>query len=305
MLMRFGISGFFLILSLMNIAVPICAQNVSAIKTDSTIILFDKPLEFAAQEVVSIYPVIKKELEDSLAWDLNFRPTIVLIKTQEQFVQMAGHKSYVAYAVPKNQLIVIDYSRMNIRPFTLRITLKHELCHLLLHHHIQEVHLPKWLDEGVSQWMSDGIAEIITGRRESVLKWAALTGRFIRLDSLTNHFPRNERDLILAYEQSKNLVEYIITNHGRNGILNILEAMKDGIEADKAIHMSLLMSIDDLENNWQKDQRSWTTLFSYIVANIYTVIFICAALLTIALYIRTILRKKRLLEEEEDEFYSS
>lgn len=289
----------------MNITAPICAQNVSAIKTDSFVILFDKTLEFAAREVVSIYPDIKKELESTLLWSIDFRPTIALVKSQDQFVQMAGHKSYVAYAVPKKQLIVIDYSRMNILPFTLTITLKHELCHLLLHNHIQKVHLPKWLDEGVSQWMSDGIAEIMTGRRGTVLKWAAITGRFIRLEALTNHFPQNERDLILAYEQSKTLVEYIIANYGRNAIFNILEAMKDGLEADKAIEMSLLMSIDDLENNWQKDQRSWTTLFSYIVANIYTVIFICAALLTTALYIRMMLRKKRLSAEDEDEYYSS
>jgi len=61
--------------------------------------------------------------------------------------------------------IVIDSSRMNVNPFTLSVTAKHELAHLLLHHKINRTHLPRWLDEGFAQWASDGISEIITGNR--------------------------------------------------------------------------------------------------------------------------------------------
>lgn len=282
---------------------PVSAQTLSALKSDMVTVLFDKPLEFAAVDVTGMYPGIKKELEAALLWSLDFHPTVVLIGEQERFSQMAGNSAYVAYALPDRQLIVIDYSRMNIRPFTLRITLKHELCHLLLHRHITKVHLPKWLDEGVAQWASDGIGEIMTGRNDSVLRWATLSGRFIRFDALAHHFPGSERDLVLAYEQSKLLVEYIIANFGKNGLLNILEAMKNGREADQAIEMSLMMSMADLEPAWQRNQRSLSTLLAYLAANIYTLVFIGAAFLTFVLYLRVMIRKRRFVDEEEDEEY--
>ena len=282
---------------------PLCAQTLSALKSDMVTVLFDKPLEFAAVDVTGMYPGIKKELEAALLWPMDFHPTVVLIGEQERFSQMAGNSAYVAYALPDKQLIVIDYSRMNIRPFTLRITLKHELCHLLLHRHITRVHLPKWLDEGVAQWASDGIGEIMTGRNDSVLRWATLSGRFIRFDALAHHFPGSKRDLVLAYEQSKLLVEYIIANFGKNGLLNILEAMRNGREADQAIEMSLMMSMADLEHAWQRNQRSLSTLLAYLAANIYTLVFIGAAFLTFVLYLRVMIRKRRFVDEEEDEEY--
>ncbi len=293
---------FVLIIS-MIVAPPLCAQTLSALKSDMVTVLFDKPLDFAAGDVTGMYPGIKKELEAALLWPVDFQPTVVLIGEQERFSQMAGNSAYVAYALPDKQLIVIDYSRMNTRPFTLRITLKHELCHLLLHRHITRVHLPKWLDEGVAQWASDGIGEIMTGRNDSVLRWATFSGRFIRLDALAHHFPGSDRDLVLAYEQSKLLVEYIIANFGKNGLLNILEAMRNGREADQAIEMSLMMSTADLEHAWQRNQRSVSTLLAYLAANIYTLVFIGAAFLTFVLYLRVMIRKRRFVDEEEDEEY--
>ena len=302
-IMGYSKTTFFLVLISMIIAPPLCAQDLSTVESPLVNVAFNKPLEFAAQDVIGMYPGIKAELETALLWPVDFKPTVVLIGSNERFLQMAGNSAYVAYALPKKQLIVIDYSRMNIRPFSLRITLKHELCHLLLHRHITKVHLPKWLDEGVAQWSSDGISEIMTGRNRSVLRWATLTGRFIRLDALTHHFPGGESDLILAYEQSKLLVEYIIANFGRNGVLNILEAMKDGREADQAVEMSLMMSITDLEKAWQDNQRSWSTMLAYLAANIYTIVFLCAGVLTMVLYTRAVARKRRYADEEDEEEY--
>lgn len=277
------------------------AQNISTIETESVTVLFDKSLEFAAQEVLNIYPAIKQELETNLFWIVDFRPSIVLVGNRDYFRQMSGNSSYVAYAVPGKNLIVVDYSRMNTHPFTLRATIKHELCHLLLHRHITEVHLPRWIDEGVAQWVSGGMAEIVTNREGSIRRWTALTGGFIRLDALSYHFPQNEHDLILAYDQSKEIVEYIIATYGKNGILNILAAMKSGIDADKAISMSLMLSVDELEQQWLKEQRSWNRTFSYLAANIYTVIFILSALMTAGMYLRAVIRKKRYRDQESDE----
>jgi hypothetical protein len=50
---------------------------------------------------------------------------------------------------------------MKTYPFTLTVTLKHELCHLFLHYLIGGGELPRWFNEGIAQWTSGGIAELM------------------------------------------------------------------------------------------------------------------------------------------------
>ena len=66
----------------------------------------------AAEEAPTLYPILKKELENTLARPVNFRPTVLLVKESETFQRMAGTNLIVAYAVPEKNLMVIDYSKM-------------------------------------------------------------------------------------------------------------------------------------------------------------------------------------------------
>ena len=124
------------------------AENTEIIQTDQLSVLFEKPLRIAAKEIVDIYPTLKTELENTLEWTIDFKPTIVLVNDSEKFQEMTGNSLIVAYAVSQRNLIVIDHSKMNTKPFSLGSIIKHELCHLLLHDKINKVILPRWLDEG-------------------------------------------------------------------------------------------------------------------------------------------------------------
>ncbi|MGC9324884.1 MAG: peptidase MA family metallohydrolase, partial [Desulfomonilia bacterium] len=244
-------------------------------------------------------PGVKSDLEEAFSWQIDFRPTIVLVSERERFGQMAGNPLFVAYAVPKEQLIVIDHTRMNIHPFTLRITLKHELCHLLLHRYIPSGRLPKWFDEGVAQWISDGISEILVQNGNRELQWASITGRFLSFSSLTTWFPNDDKGLRLAYEQSRSIVEYIVENYGKNGLHNILQALKNGLAFPEAIETALMIPPKDLEMRWRAEQRSWLVLFSYLSGHLYTILFVLGAIILLAAYVRILIRKRR-LEDEED-----
>ncbi|HJX34404.1 MAG TPA: hypothetical protein VJ373_04440, partial [Desulfatiglandales bacterium] len=127
-------------------------------------ILYDEPLRPAAEEAIELYPFIKRDLERILLWEVSFMPTIILINDSTTFQMMAGNDLIVAYAVPYRELMVIDYARMKTEPFTLEAIMKHELCHLLLHKNIKDQNLPVWLDEGIAQWVSGGLADIIMDR---------------------------------------------------------------------------------------------------------------------------------------------
>jgi len=248
------------------------------IQTDEIVVVFEESLRGVAAEVVAMYPPIKEELENILNWSVDFRPTAVLTVDRQQFEKMTGSRFVVAYAVPQRHLMVIDYSQMD-RDF--RSMLKHELCHLLLHNKIKDGELPRWLDEGVCQWVSDGIAEILMSRKGALLETAVLSERLIQIRTLGKHFPEDEKSLLLAYEESKSLVEFIDHQFGREGILKLLRHLQDGHRLDEAIYKSLSIPFAELEQRWQSHLREKITWFTYLANNLYGILFFLAALVTI------------------------
>jgi ribosomal protein L21E len=278
---------------------PLHAVNVDIIKDEEVVVHFEESLRDTAGEVKDIYPTIKAELEKTFRLKLDFKPIIVLTKDRRIFQKMAVNDLIVAFAVPQKNLIVIDSSKMRTHPFTMEITLRHELCHLLLYHYVRGGDMPKWLDEGISQWVSGGIAEIITSGKGAVLKQATLSERFISLRDLTKKFPEDEKSLLLAYEESKSIVEYMNKEFGTNGILQLLNNLREGDEMDIAIQKSFSIPLEELEKRWHGYLKRRITWFTYLSDYLYEILFFLAALITIYGFIR-LLMKRRAYKDEED-----
>ncbi len=279
---------------------PSFPLDLLRIESKDAIVLFHPALTTSANDIIRMYPRVKAQLEATFLWEIDFKPVIALIGQSDLFQQMAGHRAFVAFALPEKQVIVIDDTRMGQKPFSREAILKHELCHLLLHRYVEDKRLPKWLDEGVAQWISDGIPDIMNPGRESVLTQAAMSNRFLSLNSIRESFPLDELGLGLAYEQSRSIVDHVITNYGKNGILNILEVLRKGSDINNAVQISLMISVEELEKQWQEDQKGLHYILSYAAMHLYTILFLLAALLTFMAYIRYLIRKKKMQEEPDD-----
>ncbi len=289
-----------LIFTLIFIAGSLYAGDVRVLQENNVTVYFEHSLERPAKEIAAMYPAVKSQLESNIGWDLTVAPTVLLLENRKLFQGMAESPLIVAFAVPAKNLIVIDYSRMNMQPFTLDITLKHELCHLLLHHHIREPVLPRWLDEGVCQWVSDGMVDIIMDQKRSFLNRASMRGKYIRLDSLKNTFPYKAESLLLAYEESKSFVTYIIAEFGKEAILSILSHMKKGMDAESAILKALSIPLNELEKQWHDSLKSNITWLAHLSYHLYDILFAFMALLSICAFIRVILKKRAYSDEEMD-----
>lgn len=296
--MKCRIFFLFLCLSLF----PCSIHNLSAapelIQTDDLEVLYDRNSLYIAEEVVKMYPAIREELEKSLSWKTDFQPRILLIKDRHAFLQTAGSKIFLAYAVPRRYLIVIDTSRVYTKPFTLETTLKHELCHLLLHHHIADTRLPRWLDEGVCQWASGGISELMVTHGSNVFSKAVVDSTVIRMRDLET-FPLDEESIVLAYEESKNFIEYIAGEYGQQGIVRMLNYLREGYAVDDSVQKSLSVSLPELERTWHAYLRGKHSWFSYLSNNLYTILFLAGGLLTILGFIRFLKKKREYVDEEE------
>jgi hypothetical protein len=268
-------------------------------KTTEATVIFDKASERVAQEVIRVYPAIKAKLAGTLRWEVDFRPEIFLTSDKTSFRKMAGGEIISAFAVPDKRLIVIDSTRVFTKPFTLETTLEHELCHLLLHRYIQRDTLPRWMDEGVCQWTTGGVAELIYESGNSLEK-AVLADKMIALSEL-ERFPSEEKSLILAYEESKSFIEYIANEYSKQKMLNVLALLKEGNSPEESIEKSLSISLTELEKNWHVYLRRKHTWFSYLSNNLYTILFVIAALITVYGFIRLLKKKREYKDAEEEE----
>jgi len=289
---------FLLVIFLVLFHPSLHAEQASVMQTDEIVVVFEEPLRFVANEAVNIFPTIKSDLESILNWTLDFRPTLVLTTNRERFEEMTGSGVVVAYAVPQRKLMVIDYTKMNTAPFSLGSIMKHELCHLLLHNRVKNGRLPRWLDEGISQLASDGIAEIMMSRKGSILDKAVLSNKLLSIKRLSQSFPRDKESLLLAYEESKSFVEFINHEFGRERILDLLGHLQEGSEIDGAVLESFSIPFDELERRWHTHLRKKITWFTYLANNLYTILFFLAALITIAGFVRMIIKKRRYGEDE-------
>ena len=287
-----------LLLLLLLFEPPLYAEQASVIKTDDLVVVFEEPLRFVANETINIFPSIKNDLESSMNWTLDFRPTLVLTTNREKFEEITGSRIVAAYAVPQRNLMVIDYTKMNTASLSLGTIIKHELSHLLLHSRVKNGRLPRWLDEGISQMASDGIAEIMMSRKGSILDKAVLSKKLLPMEKLNQEFPRDEESLLLAYEESKSFVEFIKHEFGQGGIQDLLGNLQAGNEIEGAVLKSFSVPFAELERRWHIYLRKKITWFTYLANNLYAILFFGGALITVAGFIRMMIKKRRYGKDE-------
>jgi hypothetical protein len=140
----------------------------------------------------------------------------------------------------------------------------------------------------------------MTDGRKSLLKEATLTRRVISISELTDRFPSEGENVLLAYEEGKSIVDYISKEFGASGVLSILEYLRRGDNLEGAVQKSLSISLGELESRWRSYLKKETSWFAYISKDFYEVLFFIAALLTAYGFIRTMKRKRDYRDEEEE-----
>jgi Peptidase MA superfamily len=283
------------LLSVILAMVPVrdaCAEPLHVLQGRDITVYYDDSLRPAAEKILQLYPQVYHDLVRIFGWKLAVGPSVLLLQNREYFLRMVDSPLSVAFAVPEKNLIVIDYSRVIMRPFRLSVTLKHELCHILLHQHIPLSSLPRWLDEGLCQWASDGVDEIVMDEGQSILNRAALSKDFISLGDLKRRFPRDERGLILAYQESKSFVSYLSSRFGTRQLLSMLDLLEEGTRNGIAVQRTFSTPLEELEKQWHQSltpRLAWLAQISY---HLYEILFAFAAIVCAYAFVRILLRKR-------------
>ena len=270
------------------------------LESKHAVIYHPRGLEHDAVIVEGIIEDVAFEVKEALGFSLDYRPGIVLITDKSAFESATGNSYISAYALSDKGLIVMDYQRVLTKPFTLKGTLKHEYIHLVLGRNLK-TQIPRWLNEGVAQIVSDGPAEMVLSRNTSILIGASLSNRMIPLGDLGDSFPRPKRGMILAYEESLSFLRFIKAEFGNNAIKDILNRMATGEDVHSALSYVTGEGLNELEARWMGDLKRKASWISYFSNHFYELLFILAALLTIFGFLRVIIRIKTYRDEDEDE----
>lgn len=273
--------------------------GAEVLDTSEVTVVYSGKNPVLAERVANIYPAIRRELAHSLSLEFSGKPTIVLSQDRNAFSVAAGGTIFVAYAVPQRNLIVLDVSSTGARPDMLASTLKHEVCHLVLHDALAYPHPPRWLEEGVCQWASSGISELLSppgGRR---LAQATLSGAVVSLREIET-FPSDEAGVVLAYEQSKSFVEFIVNRYGSDLIPCILLSMREGNPVESAVQRCVSIDFAELERAWRLSLTKRYSWFFFVSNNLPLILFVFGGLVTAYGFLRFLIKKRAYRDEDEE-----
>lgn len=288
----------FILFLILSFSIPARAIEFEIIQTNEVTIKYENGLSGVSNEIARLIPSLKDEIQKRVGLSINFPFKIVIYRHRETFRRLVNNDMIAAFAIPVQYLIVLDYSQFKYDSLTLRQIVMHEMCHLLLHKNIAENNLPRWFDEGVSQWVSGGINEIIFPQSKDVLKRAFISNTLLPFSTISESLPSDPVNLILSYEQARSMVDYIEQRYGIDSIKGIILRLSSGAGFYETVNNESGTDFTEIERKWKNDKGKQYTWFEYISNNIYLILFFLAAFLTIYGFIRF---KKRMRDYQDEE----
>jgi len=130
-----------------------------------------------------------------------------------------------------------------------RRAVAHELAHLVTYQITFNPYgaPPTWLEEGLAMYAEGGLEP----RYGSLLQEAASKDELFSVQSLGSSFPAHAEKALLAYAQSYSLVDFLIANHGRDKMLQLLEVFQRGSSYDGALLEIYGFDTGSLDDRWR------------------------------------------------------
>jgi len=128
-------------------------------------------------------------------------------------------------------------------------TIAHELTHLVIHQITDNPYnsLPTWLDEGLAMY-SQGPLDL---QFTSVLSDARRKDDYISVRSLASPFSAFTASSLLAYAESREVVNYLINTYGEAKMFDLLNVFRQGSGYDDALKKVYGFDMDGLNAQWR------------------------------------------------------
>lgn len=296
---------FLLILVLLPGVRHAAADKRPLLKADGATIHYDSSLREIAEAVRVAYPALKADVEKRIGWKMKARPSIFLLDDETTFEKMGGDAMIAAFVLIGKNRIVVNLASFN-QFILLERTLRHELCHVLLHENIRGS-LPDWLEEGICEWAGDPGKTSPAAALQEPFRAFELHKGGVPLARL-KQFKGSGAGLGVAYSQSGEFIRFVVAQYGEEAIPRILAPIKQGKSPEQAFLAGLSKPLPMVEAEWRNQlahTARWLILLQdslhntvsigtkavrFTLLNYRAILVGVALLLMIAVFLRTMFR---------------
>jgi hypothetical protein len=199
-----------------------------------------------------------------------------------------------AFASPGLKTMVIKSPRWDRPQNDFRISLIHELLHLLLHERIAYRPIPRWMDEGLAVFY----AESQNWKTFTALSKAAATNSLIPLAEIDQVLEFRKNKAELAYQESYSAVRYLLLTYDIEALRTILQGISNGEELDVIFSRATGSTLRGFEQEWiqyVKKNYKW-----YWLSEMDSYVWILILVLFVLAWIAIRLRARRTLKSWEE-----
>ena len=127
----------------------------------------------------------------------------------------------------------------------------HELVHLVFATAIDNPYRrpPTWLNEGLAVYLTEGYPD----QRRSLVEAAVRSKNLFPLDALGGRFPADLSQVFLAYCEGDSAIDYLVRTDGRDALVALVQAYKDGLTDDEAFTKALGRDLTAFQAGWLKE----------------------------------------------------
>jgi hypothetical protein len=125
----------------------------------------------------------------------------------------------------------------------------HELTHVLVGHLTFSClgFVPGWLVEGLAMYGEGGLDDF----SKAAFEQAVADNTLISVEALSGGFSENPDKANISYSESYSLVNFLIEEYGKDQMLALLKALKEGAAVDEALEAVYGYDINGLEDDWR------------------------------------------------------
>jgi hypothetical protein len=127
----------------------------------------------------------------------------------------------------------------------------HELVHLVFDTAVHNPYRfpPRWLNEGLAVYLSEGYGSSDRGLVQDATKNNAL----IPLVALGGQFPTDYDRTLLAYAESVSAIDYLVRTQSQDALVSLVKAYADGLTDDEAFTRALGEDLATFQAGWLAD----------------------------------------------------
>ena len=169
-------------------------------------------------------------------------------------VELAGREWLGGQARPELGVVLVAIPPGDSARLQMRRDIPHELTHLMTF----VAASPNY--DAVPRWLDEGLATLNEGEPNSTqvlaVQDALAKNKLIPIESLCGAFPADASAALLAYGESRYIVQQIINEYGSAGIQALLAAYRDGATCSGGVERALNITLPELELKWRAAQQT-------------------------------------------------